>query len=558
MTAAPGELTLPRSGGVARGLVLVLLCLAMFLPGLNRLPPTDRDESRFAQASRQMVESGNYIDIRFQDVPRYKKPVGIYWLQSTAVAVVGEGADSPIWVYRLPSFLAGLCAVLLLYGFGRRFAGDDVAFAAAALLAAALVLNIEARLAKTDASLLMATTGALAIFGTVYTRVVAGRTVPWLLPLAGWAFLGIGVLIKGPITPMVAGLAVASLAVADRGLGRTAAYLRALRPVTGLLLVGVIVLPWLIAISLISNGQFLANSVGGDLATKLTGGAESHGAPPGYYFLTMTGMLWPGALLVGLGLPWAYQQRRQPFVRFCLAWAVPSFLAFELFPTKLPHYTLPCDPALLLLGAAAALAGFRPVSRLGKVWRGLVLAGFGGVGIALGLGLAGLDWHFGGGPSVAGIGAAFVAVLATVAVLLLERRGQIARAIMTMVVGAAALYGAAFAFILPGIDAVWPSRALAARLDNLGVSKAPALLAVGYSEPSLVFLTRTDILMTGPEAAAAVFRERPGAVALVEAGSRAAFDAALGGVGAEDLGHVEGINISRGKPVDIAILRRVP
>src|ERR1700712_1393416 len=61
---------------------LSLLCLLLWTPGVLSLPPTDRDESRFAQSSRQMLETGNFIDIRFGHVPRYKKPAGIYWLQS--------------------------------------------------------------------------------------------------------------------------------------------------------------------------------------------------------------------------------------------------------------------------------------------------------------------------------------------------------------------------------------------------------------------------------------------------------------------------------------------
>ena len=57
----------------------------MFLPGFFNIPPIDRDEARFAQATKQMVETGDFVDIRFQDDVRYKKPVGIYWLQAAAV-----------------------------------------------------------------------------------------------------------------------------------------------------------------------------------------------------------------------------------------------------------------------------------------------------------------------------------------------------------------------------------------------------------------------------------------------------------------------------------------
>src|SRR6516165_2143252 len=85
--------------------ILSLLGLLLWLPGVLSLPALDRDESRFAQSSRQMVESGNWVDIRFGQVPRYKKPVGIYLLQAGATEIAGlvTGSDGRIWTYRVPS-----------------------------------------------------------------------------------------------------------------------------------------------------------------------------------------------------------------------------------------------------------------------------------------------------------------------------------------------------------------------------------------------------------------------------------------------------------------------
>src|SRR3979411_748343 len=85
---------------------LVVLCLIAFLPGFFTIPPLDRDEARFAQATKQMLESACYADIRSQDESRYKKPVGIYWLQA-GVVKLGEAAGVPrahtrIWLYQLP------------------------------------------------------------------------------------------------------------------------------------------------------------------------------------------------------------------------------------------------------------------------------------------------------------------------------------------------------------------------------------------------------------------------------------------------------------------------
>src|SRR3981189_690331 len=97
-------------------LVLLLVTFISILPGFFSIPPTDRDEARFAQATKQMIETGDYVDIRFQDEVRYKKPVGIYWRQAGAVKVGSAlGMSQPlttIWLYRIPSLIGAVSAVL--------------------------------------------------------------------------------------------------------------------------------------------------------------------------------------------------------------------------------------------------------------------------------------------------------------------------------------------------------------------------------------------------------------------------------------------------------------
>src|ERR1700729_3261927 len=118
---------------------LSLLCLLLWTPGILSLPALDRDESRFAESSRQMLDSGNFVDIRFGQVPRYKKPVGIYWMQAATTAIAGhvenlaDGQDTKIWTYRLPSLLGGIAAVWLTYWLGSVFAAE-VGLVAALLL----------------------------------------------------------------------------------------------------------------------------------------------------------------------------------------------------------------------------------------------------------------------------------------------------------------------------------------------------------------------------------------------------------------------------------------
>src|SRR6266704_7201573 len=107
--------------------LLVGLCLFLYLPGISAIPPLDRDEARFAQATRQMLETGDFIRIRFQDEARNKKPVGIYWLQAGAVAAFSTPESPEIWPYRLPSVLAATAAVLLTLVFGSRLFGSQPA-----------------------------------------------------------------------------------------------------------------------------------------------------------------------------------------------------------------------------------------------------------------------------------------------------------------------------------------------------------------------------------------------------------------------------------------------
>ncbi|MEJ2118927.1 MAG: divergent polysaccharide deacetylase family protein, partial [Alphaproteobacteria bacterium] len=121
---------------------LVLLCLALYLPGIATLPVTDRDEARFAQASKQMLETGNYVDIRFQENPRYKKPIGIYWLQSASVKTLSPGDFTQIWAYRVPSLLGIIVGVLLTWWAALPIFGRKNALLAAALLASALTLTM--------------------------------------------------------------------------------------------------------------------------------------------------------------------------------------------------------------------------------------------------------------------------------------------------------------------------------------------------------------------------------------------------------------------------------
>src|ERR1700722_3428980 len=222
---------------VRAGAFLALCGFLFFLPGFFNIPPIDRDEARFAQATKQMVESGDFVDIRFQDEVRYKKPVGIYWLQAAVVetaATLGlPRAQLRIWLYRVPSLIGAIGAVLLTYWTALAFVTRRAATFAALMICSCVVLSGEARLAKTDAMLLLTVIAAMGALARVYLSWQRGEDPahpPWTWPAIFWTALACGVLLKGPLILMFAGLTVLTLAILDRD----AAWLWRLRPVWGL------------------------------------------------------------------------------------------------------------------------------------------------------------------------------------------------------------------------------------------------------------------------------------------------------------------------------------
>ncbi len=195
----------------------------LFLPGFFTIPPIDRDEARFAQATKQMVESGDFVDIRFQDDVRYKKPVGIYWLQSavveTASALGLPRAQVRIWLYRIPSLIGAIGAVLLTYWTALAFVTRRGAIFAGLIMASSVLLGVEARLAKTDAMLLLTVVAAMGAMARVYLSWQRGEDPahpPWSWPAIFWTALAGGILLKGPLILMFVGLTIVTLAILDR------------------------------------------------------------------------------------------------------------------------------------------------------------------------------------------------------------------------------------------------------------------------------------------------------------------------------------------------------
>jgi 4-amino-4-deoxy-L-arabinose transferase-like glycosyltransferase len=358
------------SAGWRAYVLLALITLLAALPGVFGLPAMDRDESRFAQASKQMLETGDFITIREQDGLRNKKPAGIHWLQAGATAAFSSAQAKDIWSYRLPSLLGAMVAAALTFWAGWPLVGRKAALLGSALFASTLLLTTEAHLAKTDAILCAFT--VLGMGALVRLWQVEGPKDRRSWALLFWAAMGAGFLIKGPVTPMVAFLCVGALVLWER----RALWTRPLAGWAGPLLFVAMVLPWFIWVQIATDGAFLEGAVGKDLRDKIVGASEGHGGPPGFHLAHLPTHFFPATLLLipaivltvralrGKGTDAAM---RSSGLRFLVSWALPTWLVFEILPTKLSHYVLPAYPAMALLCGWAAMRlieGVRaPVSR---------------------------------------------------------------------------------------------------------------------------------------------------------------------------------------------------
>ena len=531
---------------------LIFVSLVSFLPGFFHLPPVDRDEARFAQATKQMIESDDYIDIRFQDEVRYKKPVGIYWLQAgvvrTAEALGVPEARTTIWLYRVPSLLGAIGAVLLTYWTALAFATRRSAYLAGLMMATAILLNVEARLAKTDAALLACCVAAMGVMARAYLlgRQERAREIGFLHVAMFWTALAAGILIKGPLILMVVGLAIIALGIADRSLH----WLWRLKPLIGIPWMLLLVLPWFVAIMSRTGEAFLVESAGQDLWGKVFHSAEGHGAPPGYYFVLFWLTFWPAAPLAAVAAPAVWRNRREAATRFLLAWIVPSWIVFELVITKLPHYVLPLYPAIAILIAREIQRRDLSVNphlvRTAVMWP-IFTALLPVLGIGILIFLRGqfgwVAWPFAAGAMIFGF----------YAWRLYDIEGaelSLARATFAAQLMGIALFGV----LVPLMRPIFPSPTLAEYLKQTGCAD-PIVAAVGYHEPSLVFLVGTHTRLVDGATAAEILSGGDCRFALIEQRQERAFAqrAELIGLRYSLRGRLDAFNTNGGRAITIAV-----
>jgi 4-amino-4-deoxy-L-arabinose transferase-like glycosyltransferase len=453
----------------------------LYLLGNERVPLWDRDEPRYAECSREMLQSGDWVVPRFLGQLRTHKPPFIYWCQATAMSVLGDTAAAA----RLPSAIAVFLTAAMLVALVRRNSDWPRAIWSACVFCTCALTIGAAKVCITDAVLLLWVCIGQGCLYAAWKNRGASATLQSLF----WLSVGIAGLTKGPVVLAMHAATLVALAAFDitgnwkscSAWKSAIAWWPRLRPVMGLLIVIAVVCPWLVLVNRRAP-DFLPRLIN-RAGRYATGGAEGHAQPPGFYLLTIWITMFPWSLILPTAIITGFRRKKQPMIRFALAAAIGPWLAMELVTNKLPFYILPSFPALAVLTAEVIVGAADDLKRrpflVGVGGWGLAVLGLGIVPLVLFSSLAGSQWA-----EIIWLIAAVI-YLFTVAVAFVRR--QVRFAAGAMAGGMALLAVILFAGLLPSLPPLSASRSVGQELIALGAGGATPVAMIDYREPSLAF-----------------------------------------------------------------------
>ena len=326
-------------------LIFLFTCFLIYFQGIIKLPVIDRDEARFATASKTMLIDNDFIDIKMVEEKRYKKPIGIYWAQTLMNSIFGSYPYDKIWIYRLPSILGIFISLFLVFIIIRKIENESVAFLTVFFLTFSFLTISEVHQSKTDGLLFL----FIGICNLIIYKLINFKNLGLYDKVFFWISVSIGILIKGPIIIIFTFFPLIIFSILKK-----INFIKNIWSTTGFVISLVITIPWFVLINIKSGGSFWYESIGNDLFNKVKSGQESHGFPPGYYSLLLFIFFWPGSIfIVNLFLQTKEKfknilQRDDFLIYLIISFGTPLII-FELIPTKLPHYIFPSYLPLSIL-----------------------------------------------------------------------------------------------------------------------------------------------------------------------------------------------------------------
>jgi 4-amino-4-deoxy-L-arabinose transferase-like glycosyltransferase len=467
------------SGDVRRDLALLaLLAACVFLPGLGRRDLWNPDEPRYAEVAREMRETGEYVVPHFNGRLYTQKPPLMFWAMAASGFLLGDLDELAV---RLPSALAAIGSVLLVYALGRRLFDRRAAWLAAIVFATCSKILWQARVGQID--MLLTFLVLCAVFFWSKGRFEDRPAFSYLF----FVFAGLATLAKGPVgllPPLLSILAFLAVTRDRQGL-------RDLRVGRGLLLWAGVVLLWLLP-AILGGGDAYSDDI--LLRQNVTRYVDpwGHYKPPWYYLQVMPvdflpWSLWvPAAVVAGRTLD--ARQRRHLLLMAC--WVAVTVLFFSVSPGKRTVYVLTCYPALAL-ATGAGLAAITRGDRPGRGWLAWPAAAWAlllwGIAFVLPSAARFTEVPAFAAPLLLPVAAGFGALAAasTVAFVLALRRRALAMT-GTLALGMAVATPALFTALLPRLDPELSLRGLAATIAR-EMPPGTALASYHEMEGGLLF-----------------------------------------------------------------------
>jgi 4-amino-4-deoxy-L-arabinose transferase-like glycosyltransferase len=353
---------MPRTGPIV---LILMVCALSLVVGLGSTPLWDPDEPRFAAATRTMVVSGDVLSPSFNGRPRFEKPILFYWLQLPFFLALGPTETAA----RLPSALAGVGSVVLLYLIGQCVFTERAALFAALALATVFRFVAYARQGLTDVPAMFFEMAAL--YG--FLRASLDGPSATRHTMLGWTAVGLCALTKGPVALIPVVIWAAYLVVTrDR---RSASRWRV---VPGLLLASALCLPWYAVMTAIHGRAFLDVAIGYEVIHRVVD-FPTRTLGVWYYMPIWPADALPWTLFFLLGcvhavLSWrVLEAAERRGLLLCGIWFAGVLVLFSLASGKLPHYLLPIYAPLALVAGfyidrvrrrAAAIRPWQVVSAL--------------------------------------------------------------------------------------------------------------------------------------------------------------------------------------------------
>lgn len=491
--------------------LLGLMALLSYLPGQTNLPAIDRTEGMVALSSRHIVESGDTLRPRWGVNVQRTRPVGTFWAQALSLAAHDPDHWNEIAVYRLPSMLATVLGVLLMFWLGSRLFGPVPALMASSAIAVTPIVALHAQLAIAEPLILPSIVVAMFALLAIYRNHEAAHWWGWLG--AFWASMGISMMFNALSVPLLALATVMALAIWDRRWG----FVRQLQPWFGLPVLAVFALPWLMAAAAIDDGALYRGMNWRTVLDALEGGQSMKFKTAYGVFIVMIilGFV-PIAHMLGPAVSRYWAARHDPTIRFLLVWLVAPIVALEIFSNKPPLYTVQAVfPAGALL-VALAVGRIEPYARELKALPGM----FTGTVVLL---IAIAPVLFGGLLWVTGTPLTPLVVIGFVALAgLFIYAGWVSAQGYGMIWFSSGLLGTFIlgvwvnGLLMPGLKHFWTAPQIATAAAKLtGCIDGPVQVS-GFREPSLALALAGRAAIVPPDAAAAAVRSQANAAVIIE------------------------------------------